>query len=281
MDYGVFNLRTGGCARKWTGTIRKSLHWKLTLGEKSLSAPGNRTCVGSVPVRCFTNWATSLHKYSSSDLNVVWFFLTALGNNEKEQAFIVSLAPHFPHDSRSLLPKRHCTIRQGGSYNCSTKNKRDSAWTPLVVKVNWISYFNIAVILCDLTSHSRSGKLRTQKLKSHLMRAQSLKVLPLKPGVGQYIAMHATHTAGNFFLANFYLPVNSPAFFSLKNLSRVFPVLAVANTSSCVSPQNKIGHPAECRFLRWVLAEYKQAPKHVTVFLVLRSEIVERIWAVV
>ena len=32
-----------------------------------------------------------------------------------------------------------------------------------------------------------SGKLRTQKLKSHLLRTQSLKVPPLKPRVGQYI----------------------------------------------------------------------------------------------
>ena len=41
------------------------------------------------------------------------------------------------------------------------------------------------------------------------------------------------------------LPVDSPAF--LKNLSRVFPVLVVANTGSCVRPQSKIGHPA-CRY---------------------------------
>ena len=46
--------------------------------------------------------------------------------------------------------------------------------------------------------------LRLQKVKSHLIRTQSLKVLPLKPGVGQYRAMHATLTAGDFFLANFY-----------------------------------------------------------------------------
>ena len=51
---------------------------------------------------------------------------------------------------------------------------------------------------------SRSGELRMQKLKSHLMKSQFLMVLPLKPGVGQYIAMHATHTARDFFLANFY-----------------------------------------------------------------------------
>ena len=31
----------------------------------------------------------------------------------------------------------------------------------------------------------RSWELRTQKLKSHLMRTQSLKVLPLKPGVSR------------------------------------------------------------------------------------------------
>ena len=51
---------------------------------------------------------------------------------------------------------------------------------------------------------SRSGKLRTQKLKSYLVRTQSLNVLPLKPGVGQYIAVHATLTARDFFLAYFY-----------------------------------------------------------------------------
>ena len=50
----------------------------------------------------------------------------------------------------------------------------------------------------------RSGVLRTQKLKSHLLRTQSLKVLPLNPGVGQYIAIHATLTAREFFLAHFY-----------------------------------------------------------------------------
>ena len=50
----------------------------------------------------------------------------------------------------------------------------------------------------------RSGELRTQKLKSHLVRTQSLNVLPLMPGVSQYIAIHATLTARDFFLAYFY-----------------------------------------------------------------------------
>ena len=53
--------------------------------------------------------------------------------------------------------------------------------------------------------HIRSGEPRMQKLKSNLMRThRSLKVLPLKPGVGQCIGMHATLTARDFFLANFY-----------------------------------------------------------------------------
>ena len=57
-------------------TPKESLHWMLTLGRKSLAAPGNRTCVSGVTVRCsdqlsyipsdlvrsdaLTNWATSL-----------------------------------------------------------------------------------------------------------------------------------------------------------------------------------------------------------------------------
>ena len=57
--------------------------------------------------------------------------------------------------------------------------------------------------VCPLTS-SPQWELQEQKLESHLMRTQSLKVLPFKPGVGQHIAMHATLTARDFFLANFY-----------------------------------------------------------------------------
>ena len=45
---------------------------------------------------------------------------------------------------------------------------------------------------------------QVQKLKSHLVRTQSLNVLPLKPGGDQYIAIHAMLTAKDFFLAYFY-----------------------------------------------------------------------------
>ena len=69
----------------------------------------------------------------------------------------------------------------------------------------------------------------------------------LKPGVGQYIAMHATLTARDFFLANFYPSGPFTCSFS-KTSPRVFSVLAVAKTGSCVGQQDKIGHPAGCRF---------------------------------
>ena len=57
------------------------------------------------------------------------------------------------------------------------------------------------------------------------------------------IAIHATFTAMDSFLANVYPSVPFTCIFS-KTSSEFFPVLAVANTGSCVSPQNKIGHPA-------------------------------------
>ena len=62
----------------------------------------------------------------------------------------------------------------------------------------------LSIFCRSLASNPRSGELRTQKLKSHPVRTQSLIVFPLKPGVGQYIAMHATFTARDFFLAYFY-----------------------------------------------------------------------------
>ena len=97
------------------------------------------------------------------------------------------------------------------------------------------------------------------EMKVHLMRKQNLKVLPLKPGVGQCIAMHATRTARDFFLANFYPSGPFICIFSHThtNSPKFFCVLAAANTDSCVGPQNKIGHLAGCRFPFLVPVEYK------------------------
>ena len=130
--------------------------------------------------------------------------------------------------------------------------KRDAYTTKVAtLRLYWtLHYSNIGFF------QPRSGELRTQKLKSHLVRTQSLNVLPFKPGVGQYIAIYATLTAREFFLAYFY-PSSPFTCIFFQNLSRFFPVLALANTGSCVGPQNKIGHPAGCRFPCWVPAAYK------------------------
>ena len=50
------------------------------------------------------------------------------------------------------------------------------------------------------------------------------------------------------FLPYLSLPFRSIHLHFFQNLSRFFPVLAEADTGSCVGLQNKIGHPAGCRF---------------------------------
>ena len=61
------------------------------------------------------------------------------------------------------------------------------------------------------------------EIKSHLLRTQSLKVLTLKPRVGQYIAMHATLTARDFFPCQFlrFLPIHLHFSKPLPGISRV------------------------------------------------------------
>ena len=102
-------------------------------------------------------------------------------------------------------------------------------------------------LLPFLFNQSRSGELRMQKLQSYPVRTQSLNGLPLRPGVGQHIAIHATFTARNFFLTYFY-PAGPFACVFSRASPDFFPVLAVANAGFCVGLQNKIGHPAGCRF---------------------------------
>ena len=97
-----------------------------------------------------------------------------------------------------------------------------------------------------------SGELRTQKLKSHLI-TQSLSILTLEPGVGQYIAIHAMLTAMDVFLANFY-PFGPFTFIFSTNSPEFFLCWLWLTYGSCVGPQNKIGHPARCRFPCWAVS---------------------------
>ena len=67
---------------------------------------------------------------------------------------------------------------------------------------------------------------------------------------------HTCYAYCKEFLPYFYPSCPFTCIFP-KPLPIFFPVLAVAKTSSCVGAQNKIGHPAGCRFPCWVPAEYK------------------------
>ena len=77
-----------------------------------------------------------------------------------------------------------------------------------------------------------------RKLKSHLVRTQSLNVLPLKRGVGQHIAIHAALTARDFFLAYVYRSSSFTCIF-FQNLSRFLLCWLWLTHGSCVGPQNK------------------------------------------
>ena len=93
------------------------------------------------------------------------------------------------------------------------------------------------------------GTADAEILKTHPLRTQRSKVLLFKTGGGPYKAMRATHTAMDLFLANFVLFRSIYLHFPpKKNLSPVFPVLAVANTGSCVGLQDKIEHLALCYY---------------------------------
>ena len=96
---------------------------------------------------------------------------------------------------RTTLANENKTNNQGKIRRKNGNNNR--FWTQHKYKI-YICHVSLSVWV------PRSGELRTQKFKSHMVRTQSLNVLPLKPGVGQYIAIHATLTARNFFLTYFY-----------------------------------------------------------------------------
>ena len=68
---------------------------------------------------------------------------------------------------------------------------------------------------------------------------------------------HTCYAYCQGFLPCLFLPFQSIHLHFFQNLSRFFPVLALANTGSCVGQQNKIGQPAWCGFPCWVPAEYK------------------------
>ena len=59
---------------------------------------------------------------------------------------------------------------------------------------------------------------------------------------------HTCYVYCQEFLPRLFLPFRSIHLHFFQNLSQFFPMLAMANTGSCVGPHNKIGHPVGCRF---------------------------------
>ena len=86
--------------------------------------------------------------------------------------------------------------------------------------------FNLvySMLASPLLPIPRSAELRTQKLRSRLVRTQSLDVLPLKPGLSQYIATHATLSARGFFLVYFYPSGSLTYIFSKTSFDFFVPV---------------------------------------------------------
>ena len=68
---------------------------------------------------------------------------------------------------------------------------------------------------------------------------------------------HTCHAYSRGFLPCWIHPSGPFTCIFSKTSPKFFPVIAVANTGSCSDPQNKLGHPAGCRFPCWVSVEYK------------------------
>ena len=89
---------------------------------------------------------------------------------------------------------RPCMVVMGHSAVSSSVSTRTrptscAACSVEVSFVRYVTMLPVTVAACSCHLWPRSGELQMQKLKSHLLRRQSWKVLPLKPGVGQYTAM--------------------------------------------------------------------------------------------
>ena len=156
------------------------------------------------------------------------------------QIFIYSVHPNpFPSARVSSYYSLNCALFHKVWISCSSPYK----WS-----IVWVAFFVLHVrwnLFCYL-SLPQWGAVDAE-IKVEYGENTELSVFPLELGVGQYVAVHTTFTARDVFLANFYSSGSSTCIFS-KTSPEFF---------SCVGPQDKIGHPAGCRFLYWVLAEYK------------------------
>ena len=87
-----------------------------------------------------------------------------------------------------------------------------------------------------------------------------LKLSPFKAW-SRSVYSHTCYAYCQGFLPCLVSPFRSIHLHCFQNLSRFLLSWPWLTQCSCVCPQNKIGHPAGCRFPCWVPAEYKQAKK--------------------
>ena len=80
----------------------------------------------------------------------------------------------------------------------------------------------------------RNGELRTQKLKSHLVKTE-LKRSPFKAW-SRSVYSRICYAYCQEFLSCWFLSFQSIHLHFFQNLSRFFPALDVVNTASCVGP---------------------------------------------
>ena len=109
---------------------------------------------------------------------------------------------------------------------------------------------NIIIFLISAPSPlplPHSGELRTQKLKVPSGENKELKCSPFKTW-SRSVYNHTCYAYCQGFLPCLFLPFRSIQLHFFQNLSRFFLCWLWLTHGSCVGPQNKIGHPAGCRF---------------------------------
>ena len=96
--------------------------------------------------------------------------------------------------------------------------------------------------------NNRQWAAADAEIKVQSVENTELKGSPFKTW-SRSVYSHTCYAYCQGFLPCLFLPFRSIYLHFPKISPSFFPVLAVANTASCVGPQNKIGHPAGCRFL--------------------------------
>ena len=95
--------------------------------------------------------------------------------------------------------------------------------------------------------HPCSGELWTQISRSLSGENTELKRFPFKAW-SRSVSRHTCYAYCQGFLPCLFLPFRSIHLHFFQNFSRFFLCWLWLTHGSCVGPQNKIGHPAGCRF---------------------------------